>query len=89
MTKDRPPLSTDRPLAFTPNLAFGLLELRAADGAVELEIPARLLDMPEVIAALAAIADRGGQDFLKRVPDHHDCIVDPATSTLSFGEPVW
>lgn len=76
-------------LSFTPNLAFGLLELRNANGGVEVEIPSWLVDHPDVLQALAAIAEAGGTKFVNRGLDSEDVVVDLATRKCSFVEPTW
>lgn len=75
-------------LAFTPEIGFGRLELRAADGSCEGEIPSWLVDRPDVLKALAAIAEAGGTKFFTRAQDGQDVIVDIGSGSCTFEEPV-
>lgn len=77
------------PLAFTPNLPFGRLELRAADGGVDGEIPSWIVDRPDVLKALLAIHAAGGTSYLKRARDSEDVAVDVAAGTCRMVEPAW
>jgi hypothetical protein len=78
-------------LTLSPNLAFGKLELRRADGSVEGEIPSWLVDRPDVLKALTLIATGTpkGTAFLRRVPDNHEVLVDIGDRGVFTREIAW
>lgn len=75
-------------LAFTPELGFGRLELRAADGSCEGDVPSWLVDRPDVLKALAAIAEAGGTNFVGRARDNQDVVVDIGAGSCTFEKPA-
>lgn len=75
-------------LAFTPEVGFGRLELRAADGSCEGEVPSWLLDRPDVLKALTAISEAGGIKFVAQARKDQDVIVDIGSGSCTFEKPV-
>lgn len=71
-------------IAFYPNLAFGKLEVISRDGRATGEIPSWLIDQPEVISALEALAKAGGTALLATVKTDLDVVVDTDSGTLTF-----
>ncbi len=72
---------------FEPNLAFGQLDLRKADGGTELELHSDLVDDVHLLEALLVIAKAGGTRLLARAPDWHDVLVDVETGEISYEMP--
>ena len=75
-------------IAFFPNLAFGKLEVISREGCSTGEIPSWLIDQPEVITALAALAKAGGTALFATVHEDLDAVVDTESGDVTFEEVI-
>lgn len=73
-------------LAFEPNTASGMIELRTPEGSRNGRIPSWLLDDLQVLEALLILAKAGGIAAMNRAPDFHDAYVDTALGTVTYQE---
>jgi len=68
---------------FEDRRAFGKVDLLKADGGTDMEIPADLLDRPEVLIALLIISSNGGKGAFNRLSDSEVLEVDQAARTVA------
>ncbi|MBB4042042.1 hypothetical protein GGR34_003727 [Microvirga flocculans] len=74
-------------IAFIPELAFGVLSLREKDGSIGEDIPAWLIDEPELLKALLLLAEQGGtKGSAFNRAGFYDVIVDTEARTITQDE---